>query len=69
MMVLGGEVQGGYVVGRWPGLHPEQLDEGVDLAVANDYQQVLSEVTAHWRPRAPAVFPGFRPGPGLGLFG
>ena len=55
MMVLGGGVRGGRIYGRWPGLKPEQLDEGVDLAVANDYRQVLSEVIARSSPSA--VFP------------
>ncbi|MBV8654250.1 MAG: DUF1501 domain-containing protein, partial [Alphaproteobacteria bacterium] len=44
MAVLGGKVAGGRMYGRWPGLHSEKLDEGVDLAVATDYRQVLTEV-------------------------
>jgi uncharacterized protein (DUF1501 family) len=73
MLVLGGRVAGGTVLGAWPGLKSEQLDEGVDLAVANDYRQVLSEVLAHWRggalETAARTFPGFRAAPTLGLFG
>jgi uncharacterized protein (DUF1501 family) len=70
MMVLGGAVQGGRIHGRWPGLATEQLDEGMDLAVANDYRQVLSEAVGWWRatPR-PDVFAGFRPAQSLGMFG
>ncbi|HME40967.1 MAG TPA: DUF1501 domain-containing protein [Steroidobacteraceae bacterium] len=70
LMVLGGKVAGGKIYGRWPGLKAEQLDEGVDLAVANDYRQSLSEVIAHWQgsAQAPGVFPGYQPAPNLGLF-
>ena len=70
MMVLGGKVAGGKIYGRWPGLKAEQLEEGVDLAVANDYRQSLTEVVAHWRGEINAanIFPGFKPAPNLGLF-
>jgi uncharacterized protein (DUF1501 family) len=47
MFVLGGEVKGGKVYGRWPGLAPEQLNEGRDLAVTTDFRQVLTEATQH----------------------
>lgn len=67
MAVLGGKVRGGRFYGRWPGLGPDQLDEGVDLAVATDYRQVLSEaLTAHAaRPvQLASVFPDYAdPGP------
>lgn len=46
MFVLGGGVRGGQVYGRWPGLAPEQLNEGRDLAVTTDFRQVLGELTA-----------------------
>jgi uncharacterized protein (DUF1501 family) len=80
MLVLGGKVAGGSIRGRWPGLSAEQLDEGVDLAVANDYRQVFSEVVEHWREptRASAavrepmaardIFPGYAAATPLGLF-
>lgn len=44
MMVLGGQVKGGKMYGKWPGLSNEQLDNNVDLAVTTDYRAVLSEV-------------------------
>jgi uncharacterized protein (DUF1501 family) len=71
MMVLGGGVAGGKIYGRWPGLKSEQLEEGVDLAVVNDYRQGLTETLRHWRgdDQAASVFPGFIPGERLGLFG
>ena len=43
MFVMGGTVRGGRVYGRWPGLAPEQLNEGRDLAVTTDFRQVLAE--------------------------
>ena len=44
MFVLGGNVKGGKVHGRWPGLEHEQLNEGRDLALTTDYRQVLGEL-------------------------
>ena len=44
MFVLGGNVKGGKVYGRWPGLNNEQLNEGRDLALTTDYRHVLGEV-------------------------
>ena len=69
MMVLGGPVQGGKVYGKWPGLERDQLFEGRDLAVTTDYREVLSElVTRHMGQKNLAeVFPGYKPGAGLGL--
>lgn len=43
MFVIGGNVRGGRVYGRWPGIAPEQLNEGRDLAVTTDFRQVLGE--------------------------
>ncbi len=43
MFVLGGPVRGGHIYGRWPGLKPEQLNEGRDLVVTTDFRQVLGE--------------------------
>ncbi len=69
MMVLGGPVQGGKIYGEWPGLEKEQLFEGRDLAVTTDFRTVLSElVRGHLgRTDLSPVFPGFKPGPSLGL--
>ncbi len=44
MFILGGDVKGGKVYGRWPGLDNDQLNEGRDLALTTDYRQVLGEV-------------------------
>ena len=46
MFVLGGNVKGGKVYGKWPGLADHQLNEGRDLAITTDYRQVLGEVVS-----------------------
>ncbi|HLT11768.1 MAG TPA: DUF1501 domain-containing protein [Micromonosporaceae bacterium] len=43
MLLLGGGLVGGRVHGKWPGLAPDDLDNG-DLAGANDYRDVLGEI-------------------------
>jgi uncharacterized protein (DUF1501 family) len=43
MFVLGGSVCGGKVYGKWPGMAPEQLYQGRDLAITTDFRQVLGE--------------------------
>jgi uncharacterized protein (DUF1501 family) len=60
MFVLGGEVKGGKVYGRWPGLDNEQLNEGRDLALTTDYREVLGEVVARTlgASNLDLVFPG-----------
>jgi len=60
MFVLGANVKGGKVHGRWPGLAHEQLNEGRDLAVTTDYRQVLGELAARSLGAAnlELVFPG-----------
>jgi uncharacterized protein (DUF1501 family) len=46
MFVLGGNVKGGKVYGRWPGLADHELNEGRDLAVTTDFRQVLGEAVS-----------------------
>ncbi len=69
MIVLGGNVNGGRVLGSWPGLSAAQLYQGVDLAVTTDYRQVLSEIVSGrlGNPNIGAVFPGFTMAPLLGI--
>jgi uncharacterized protein (DUF1501 family) len=43
MFVLGGNVRGGKVHGKWPGMAPGQLYQNRDLAVTTDFRQVLGE--------------------------
>lgn len=63
MLLMGGNVKGGNIYGKWPGLANEQLDNQVDLAITTDYRTVLAEIAtkrfghAHMN----AIFPGFTP--------
>jgi uncharacterized protein (DUF1501 family) len=71
LFVVGGAVKGRKVHGRWPGLEPEQLHEGRDLALTTDFRSVFSEVAARslGATSLDAVFPGFdvRPESWLGV--
>ena len=69
-LLLGGRVAGGRIAGAWPGLATEQLDEHVDLAVANDYRHIMAEVltAVDGRPPSSDVFPGLGAAGSLGLF-
>lgn len=40
--LMGGAIAGGQMLGDWPGLDKSALADGRDLAVANDFRQVLS---------------------------
>ena len=61
MFVMGGDVKGGRVYGKWPGLDDHQLNEGRDLALTTDFRSVLGEIfTKHIGVKElSAVFPGF----------
>ncbi|HEV7703664.1 MAG TPA: DUF1501 domain-containing protein [Gemmatimonadaceae bacterium] len=61
LFVIGGHVQGHTVHGKWPGLAPEQLNEGRDLALTTDFRTVFSEVVRRHlgAARTDALFPGF----------
>jgi uncharacterized protein (DUF1501 family) len=69
MWVMGGPVAGGKVYGTWPGLAPEALYEGRDLAVTTDFRSVIAAVLAdHMKIDAAAVgrvLPGAPAAPGL----
>jgi uncharacterized protein (DUF1501 family) len=54
MFVLGGQVKGGKVYGRWPGLDPDQLYQHRDLAVATDYRRCWGK--SFGRILAPAIW-------------
>jgi len=71
MFVIGGPVRGRQVVGRWPGLAPEQLYEGRDLALTTDFRAVFAEVASKHlgASRLDALFPGFTPGASPGVLG
>lgn len=65
MFVMGGDVRGGQVYGKWPGLNDHQLNEGRDLALATDFRSVLGEILAKHIgvPDLKHVFPGFDASP------
>jgi uncharacterized protein (DUF1501 family) len=59
---LGGQVQGGKVLGQWPGLAPEQLYENRDLALTTDFRAVFGEVAVKHlgAQNLDKIFPGYR---------
>lgn len=63
VFVLGGSVKGGKVYGKWPGLAPEELYEGRDLALTTDFRDVFGEVAAHHLGVSDLgmIFPHFQP--------
>jgi uncharacterized protein (DUF1501 family) len=63
LFVIGGSVKGGKVLGRWPGLEPEQLNEGRDLALTTDFRSVFGEIVRRHlgAARLETIFPGFSP--------
>ena len=71
MFVIGGSVKGGKVHGRWPGLAPEQLYEGRDLALTTDFRAVFAEVASKQlgATALESIFPGYgsRPAEWLGV--
>jgi uncharacterized protein (DUF1501 family) len=69
MFVIGGSVKGGKVLGKWPGLAPEQLFEGRDLALTTDFRAVFAEVAnGHLgATKSEVLFPGFSAAAHLGV--
>jgi uncharacterized protein (DUF1501 family) len=63
MFVIGGNVKGGEVCGKWPGLGVNDRYEGRDLAVTTDFRDVFGEVIVRHlsadRATAANVFPGY----------
>lgn len=61
MFLIGNNVRGGRVYGRWPGLESEELYEGRDLALTTDFRDVLGEVARkHMEsPDMQTIFPGY----------
>jgi uncharacterized protein (DUF1501 family) len=64
LFVIGGSVKGRRVYGQWPGLEPEQLYEGRDLALTTDFRSVFSEVAATHlgATKLETLFPGYGAG-------
>jgi uncharacterized protein (DUF1501 family) len=61
MFALGGPVNGGKVLGKWPGLDPAQRFEGRDVAVTTDFRDLFAEILARHLGAADLapVFPGY----------
>ncbi len=70
MMVLGAGVRGGKMLGEWPGLANDALDDRADLAITTDYRHVLAEImSTHMQTADTArMFPDFTAQP-VGIFG
>ena len=71
LFVVGGNIKGGKVFGRWPGLEPEQLYQQRDLELTTDFRSVFAEITSKHlgAARLDRIFPGFdaKPADWLGL--
>lgn len=61
MLLLGGKLQGGRVLGDFPGLAAEHLYQGRDVPVTTDFREVLAEICERHLhvPDAAPLFPGF----------
>jgi uncharacterized protein (DUF1501 family) len=61
MMAIGGNVKGGKVYGKWPGLNADARYERRDLAVTTDFRDVFGEVVVgHLGISDPSpIFPGY----------
>jgi uncharacterized protein (DUF1501 family) len=64
--LLGDKVQGRQVHGQWPGLAPDRLFEGRDLAITTDFREVMATVLVkHLQldtSKVSQVFPGYNQG-------
>jgi uncharacterized protein (DUF1501 family) len=69
LFVIGGDVHGKKVYGKWPGLEPEQLYEGRDLALTTDFRSVFGEVASKHlgATKLDSIFPGFTATNSLGI--
>jgi len=65
MLVLGGPVNGGKMLGKWPGLDPANRFEGRDVAVTTDFRDLFAEILARHLGATDlaTIFPGFSPDP------
>src|SRR5438874_11448260 len=65
MLILGGNVKGGKVYGKWPGLGAGQLFENRDLAVTTDFRDVFGELLTKQLGVSAlnTVFPSYRVSP------
>ena len=61
ILAIGGRVNGGHVLGDWPGLETELLYQQRDLAVTTDFRDVFAEIASEHlgADRLDQVFPGY----------
>jgi len=72
--LMGGGIKGGKVYSRWPGLNPNQLWEGRDLAVTTDFRSIIgATISGHFGVSDIAmrqIIPDYKPDSGLkGIIG
>ena len=69
MMVAGGNVNGGQILGEFPGIHPDQLYKNSDLRPTTDFRQPLAEIIrGHLgNPNVSTVFPDWDGSVDMGL--
>lgn len=69
MWLMGGNIKGGKVYGKWPGLAQAQLHEGRDLAVTTDFRDILASVLSRHlqldERKINQIFPKYSPKPGI----
>src|SRR3989442_15370434 len=65
MLVLGGPVNGGKMLGKWPGLDPGNLFEGRGSADRTAFRDLFSEILAHHfgATDLATILPGCQPHP------
>jgi uncharacterized protein (DUF1501 family) len=63
MFVIGRNIHGGKVYGKWPGLAPENLFGPGDLAITTDFRTILAEIVQKRlkNDRLTEIFPAFAP--------
>jgi len=70
MMVVGGGINGGQVLGNFPGIADEELYLNADLQMTTDFRRPLSDIVKNFlgNPNIDTVFPGYTGSQDMGLF-
>jgi len=70
MWTLGGNINGGNIYGKWPGLANDQLNKKVDLEITTDYRTVLAELMQKRMKQndVASIFPKFNYKKSLGIY-